>query len=113
MHEWKSGNLAILIVRNFKNFKTDPNSIKYTERDYNNLILASAFGTLFFTLPFNWIYTKFGARFVFFGAGIVSIFSTALVPLCAQLGFLWLYVARFVQVQSFKLFVMNCVHLRA
>jgi MFS family permease len=72
----------------------------YTEHDYNSLIIASAFGTLIATLPFNWVYTKYGARFVFFGAGIVSIVSSVLVPASAKLGFTWLYIVRFVQVSD-------------
>jgi hypothetical protein len=60
--------------------------------------MASAFGTLFATLPFNYAYTKYGARFVFFGAGLISIVSSVFVPLCARLGFEFLYAARFVQV---------------
>jgi hypothetical protein len=82
--------------------QTDPDAINYTEHDYNTLIIASAFGTLFATLPFNWVYTRFGAWFVFFGAGILSILSTLLIPVCAKLGFTWLYIARFIQVHSFN-----------
>jgi MFS family permease len=59
--------------------------------------MASAFGTLLATLPFNWIYTKFGGRIVFFCAGLLSIVSSALIPVCAKISFFYLYIARFVQ----------------
>lgn len=62
--------------------------------------MASAFGTLLATLPFNWVYTKYGARFVFFNAGIISIISSAIIPMCAKMGYEFLYAARFVQVSN-------------
>ncbi|KAI6175805.1 MFS domain-containing protein [Aphelenchoides bicaudatus] len=88
-------NVARLCMNNGD--ETDPNAIFYTEHEYNSLIIASSIGTLLATLPFNWIYTQVGARLVFFCAGLISILSTVLIPICVEFGYKWLYAARFVQ----------------
>jgi hypothetical protein len=61
---------------------------------------AVAFGSMFGTFPFSMLYTRFGARLVLFAAGLISILSTALIPLAAtQFGFGIMFLAiRFLQV---------------
>lgn len=53
---------------------------------------AVAIGSLIATFPFSWLYGRFGARFVFFGAGILSAVATALIPLTAAMG-IWPFTA--------------------
>lgn len=52
---------------------------------------AIAVGSLVATFPFSWLYGHFGARFVFFGAGLLSAISTALIPLAATVGGIWAF----------------------
>lgn len=89
-------------------FQTIPNAPvhKYTQTEKSTLIWAVAVGSIVGTFPFNYFYTQHGGRFVFLIAGLISIVSTALVPLAASLG-LWVFSAvRFFQVRlsiNFKL----------
>jgi hypothetical protein len=68
------------------------------------------------TFPFSWLYGHFGARFVFFGAGILSAVSTGLIPLAASVGGIWAFtVLRLLQVKmfdpicNFKLILGYCI----
>uniref|UniRef100_A0AC34QW33 Uncharacterized protein n=1 Tax=Panagrolaimus sp. JU765 TaxID=591449 RepID=A0AC34QW33_9BILA len=61
------------------------------------LMYAVAFGTIVGSFPFNYLYTQFGARFVFFGAGIMSAVSTVLVPLAASMGLEYFIAMRILQ----------------
>ncbi|CAD6193294.1 unnamed protein product [Caenorhabditis auriculariae] len=74
--------------------------------DYNNteksfLMWAVAVGTLLAAWPFHWFYQKFGARLVFFIAGLISTIATAVIPIAADISFNLLIVARFFQGVSF------------
>jgi len=49
------------------------------------------------TFPFSMLYTKFGARFVFLSAGILSTISTGLLPFAASKGMIEFTLIRLIQ----------------
>uniref|UniRef100_A0AC34FPS5 Major facilitator superfamily (MFS) profile domain-containing protein n=1 Tax=Panagrolaimus sp. ES5 TaxID=591445 RepID=A0AC34FPS5_9BILA len=61
------------------------------------LIWAVAFGSMSATFPFSVLYSKFGARYVFFAAGIISATSTLLIPLATKFGIYYLLTLRVCQ----------------
>uniref|UniRef100_A0A1I7RH42 MFS domain-containing protein n=2 Tax=Bursaphelenchus xylophilus TaxID=6326 RepID=A0A1I7RH42_BURXY len=69
----------------------------YTSIEQGYLMWSVAIGSMVGTFPFSWLYTNYGARFVFFGAGVLSAFSTALIPLAASLDFVFFVALRFTQ----------------
>ncbi|CAD5205849.1 unnamed protein product [Bursaphelenchus okinawaensis] len=62
---------------------------------------AVSAGSILATAPFNWLYSRFGARWVFFGAGIISTVSTVLIPASSDLNFYTFIVVRFFQGVAF------------
>lgn len=86
--------------------------IAYSLDQKSQLMWAVAFGSMLGTFPFSFLYTRFGARFVLFGAGLLSVISTALIPFAAiQLGFPTFLVLRFLQVlPPFPSFLSNSFH---
>lgn len=73
----------------------------FTNEQKSIIMWAAAVGTLTAAWPFHWFYMNFGARSVFFFAGVVSTVSTAVMPLAAHAHFNFLVVARFFQGVSF------------
>ncbi|CAD6196538.1 unnamed protein product [Caenorhabditis auriculariae] len=69
----------------------------YTPDEKSKILWALAVGTITGTMPVNYLYVRFGARYPFFIAGIISAISTVLVPEAAVLGFGPLVFLRFVQ----------------
>ncbi|CAD5219190.1 unnamed protein product [Bursaphelenchus okinawaensis] len=67
----------------------------HTEKSW--LMWAVAIGSLVGTFPFSWAYGHFGARWVFFVAGIISALSTGVIPFAADWGIWPFTAARFVQ----------------
>ncbi|KAI6242499.1 hypothetical protein M3Y99_00216200 [Aphelenchoides fujianensis] len=61
------------------------------------LIWAVAVGSILATFPFNLLYARFGARFVFAAAGTISFLSTALIPVASMLGIVPFVAVRFLQ----------------
>lgn len=58
-------------------------------------------GAILGVFPFNWLYNRYGAHYVLFGAGVASAVATFFIPAAIDGGF-WLFAAlRFVQVRSF------------
>lgn len=53
------------------------------------------------TLPFNLLYSRFGAKLVFSGAGLISIVSTFFIPIVSNLGMVPFIVMRFFQGVAF------------
>jgi hypothetical protein len=51
-----------------------------------------AIGSLIAAIPFSILYGHFGARIIFFVAGMLSAISTALIPLMASIG-IWPFTA--------------------
>ncbi|KAK5974371.1 Membrane transporter [Trichostrongylus colubriformis] len=69
----------------------------YTQKEKSAIIWAVAAGTIVGTFPINYLYIKFGARYPFLAAGIVSVISTFLIPITAKLGLPFLVFIRFLQ----------------
>ena len=69
----------------------------FTQHEKSMLMWAVAVGSIIGTFPFNYFYAHFGARYVFFGAGMLSAFSTLLIPTAAEWGFGWFLTARVIQ----------------
>ncbi|CAD5208239.1 unnamed protein product [Bursaphelenchus xylophilus] len=72
------------------------------QQNRNSILLwAVSVGSIVATIPFNLLYSRFGARWVFFGAGVISFISTALVPASADLSFYTFIIIRFFQGVAF------------
>ena len=69
----------------------------FSQTEKSMLMWAVAVGSIIGTFPFNFLYAYYGARYVFFGAGMLSAFSTFFMPAAAQLGFWWFLIARVIQ----------------
>uniref|UniRef100_A0A7E4VI38 MFS domain-containing protein n=1 Tax=Panagrellus redivivus TaxID=6233 RepID=A0A7E4VI38_PANRE len=69
----------------------------YSTHEKSILLWAVAFGCMAATFPFNSLYALYGAKWVFFAAGILSAVSTLVIPLTAEHSFTWFVVARVVQ----------------
>uniref|UniRef100_A0A914PX40 Major facilitator superfamily (MFS) profile domain-containing protein n=1 Tax=Panagrolaimus davidi TaxID=227884 RepID=A0A914PX40_9BILA len=68
----------------------------YTTNEKSALLWTSAIGSMIATFPFSYLYTRFGARYVFFAAGMISTFATIFVPLAANSGLPYFLVLRFI-----------------
>ncbi|KHN82369.1 putative transporter C38C10.2 [Toxocara canis] len=75
--------------------------ITYTQFENSALMWAVGVGTLIAAWPFQIFYEMFGARLVFFIAGMLSTVATAIIPYLAQKTFNGFIFARFVQGLSF------------
>ncbi|CAI5450945.1 unnamed protein product [Caenorhabditis angaria] len=73
------------------------NVYDYTPTEKAAIIWAVAFGTIAGTFPFNYCFVKFGARYTFLAAGLISAVSTSVIPMVALTSFPLLLVVRFVQ----------------
>ncbi|KAK5972023.1 Membrane transporter [Trichostrongylus colubriformis] len=69
----------------------------YSPKEKSAIIWAVAIGTIVGTFPINYAYIQYGARWPFFISGMISAFSTAIMPLAAYLGLPVLIVFRFMQ----------------
>ncbi|GMR57294.1 hypothetical protein PMAYCL1PPCAC_27489, partial [Pristionchus mayeri] len=83
MHDAGNGTLA-------KRFVYTP-----TEKSY--IRSSVAVGTFIGAIVFNWLHAKFGARWPFFTAGLISAASTVAIPMMAQQSIVMLVVVRFIQ----------------
>ncbi|KIH43039.1 hypothetical protein ANCDUO_26967, partial [Ancylostoma duodenale] len=73
------------------------NRFDYSPAEKSYIIWAVAIGTILGTFPINYFYIKYGARWPFFISGVMSVSSTAFIPLAAHLGLPYLLFSRFVQ----------------
>ncbi|EYB98160.1 hypothetical protein Y032_0133g1744 [Ancylostoma ceylanicum] len=73
------------------------NRYDYSPAEKSSIIWAVAIGTILGTFPINYFYIKYGARWPFFISGVMSVCSTAFIPLAAHLGLPYLLFSRFVQ----------------
>lgn len=73
--------------------------VSYSNRDKAMLMWSVAIGSMIGTFPFSLLYTRYGARYVLFAAGILSSLSTALIPMAAILGLPYFIALRFAQVR--------------
>ncbi|ETN82033.1 transporter, major facilitator family protein [Necator americanus] len=69
----------------------------YTPNEKNMLFSIVAVGAMVAVYPVMWLIQKFGSRSVVTFFGFFSALCTALIPLCAYLGFYWIVVMRFFQ----------------
>uniref|UniRef100_A0A914P0A9 Major facilitator superfamily (MFS) profile domain-containing protein n=1 Tax=Panagrolaimus davidi TaxID=227884 RepID=A0A914P0A9_9BILA len=69
----------------------------YTQHEKSMLMWAVAIGSMAATFPLSVLYSKFGARYVFFTAGLVSAISTLLIPAGAEMGLSWFLALRVLQ----------------
>uniref|UniRef100_A0A914N6W1 Major facilitator superfamily (MFS) profile domain-containing protein n=1 Tax=Meloidogyne incognita TaxID=6306 RepID=A0A914N6W1_MELIC len=69
--------------------------VKQRKLNYNMLYVGIA--SIISTFPFSMLYTKFGARFVFLSAGILSTISTGLLPFAASKGMIEFTLIRLIQ----------------
>ncbi|KAL3104674.1 hypothetical protein niasHT_022385 [Heterodera trifolii] len=103
-------NSSILLKKNDVHLKEDvlpvlvlnsshvvPPTVPYSSREKSALLYAVGAASIVSTFPFSALYTRFGARFVFFGAGVASAVATALLPLAAARGMAAFLLVRFVQ----------------
>ena len=72
----------------------------YNQQEKSYLMWAVAIGSIAATFPFNVLYAHYGARMVFFAAGMMSAIATLLIPTCVKLGLWWFIAARVVQVRG-------------
>ncbi|VDO26082.1 unnamed protein product [Haemonchus placei] len=77
--------------------RTVTNRFDYSPKEKSAIIWAVAFGTILGAFPVNYAYIKHGARWPFFISGMMSVFSTAVIPMAAQLGLPILIIFRFLQ----------------
>uniref|UniRef100_A0A1I7ZVZ8 MFS domain-containing protein n=1 Tax=Steinernema glaseri TaxID=37863 RepID=A0A1I7ZVZ8_9BILA len=69
----------------------------YTQKEKSMLLWAVACGTLLAAFPFNYLYQYYGAKYVFFCAGLLSAAATAAIPTMAYISLNWFLFARFLQ----------------
>ncbi|CAD5228241.1 unnamed protein product [Bursaphelenchus xylophilus] len=72
-------------------------SIDYTPRQISYINWAVGFGTIFATFPFSSLYNRYGAKWPFFTAGILSSMATAFMPQAAEFHLYAMLGLRFVQ----------------
>ncbi|CAI2353617.1 unnamed protein product [Caenorhabditis sp. 36 PRJEB53466] len=73
----------------------------YTPNEKKYIMWAVAAGTIIGTFPVNFVFVRFGGRWTFFIAGIISVVSTSLIPMAAQTSFIALLAGRFCQGVAF------------
>ncbi|KHJ97541.1 hypothetical protein OESDEN_02476 [Oesophagostomum dentatum] len=71
--------------------------IDYTPTQKAAILWAIPIGILFGSIPVNYFYTKYGARWPFFVAGMLSVVSTAAMPPAAKFDLKALLALRLVQ----------------
>ncbi|KAI6171506.1 Major Facilitator Superfamily protein [Aphelenchoides bicaudatus] len=87
-------------VQNSTDIQSSMTDSEKTKRN-SILIWAVSIGSILSTFPFNIFYSRFGARYVFLGAGLISMISTALLPLASMWGMAPFIVVRFLQGVAF------------
>uniref|UniRef100_A0A915LFS4 Major facilitator superfamily (MFS) profile domain-containing protein n=2 Tax=Meloidogyne TaxID=189290 RepID=A0A915LFS4_MELJA len=74
-----------------------PKNVPYSQAEKAQLQYAVGIASIISTFPFSMLYTKFGARFVFLSAGILSTISTGLLPFAASKGMIEFTLIRLIQ----------------
>ncbi|CAI2351814.1 unnamed protein product [Caenorhabditis sp. 36 PRJEB53466] len=69
----------------------------YTPTEKKYILWAVAFGTMLGTFPINILYVRFGAKFPFFFAGVLSAITTGLTPWAASQSMSIFIILRFLQ----------------
>ncbi|GMT32497.1 hypothetical protein PFISCL1PPCAC_23794, partial [Pristionchus fissidentatus] len=73
------------------------NRFIYTPKQKGFIISAVAVGTFIGAVVYNWLHAKYGARWPFFSAGLISAASTIAIPFMAEQSVEMLVVVRFIQ----------------
>ncbi|CCD72927.1 Major facilitator superfamily (MFS) profile domain-containing protein [Caenorhabditis elegans] len=102
-------NFTFICMKNDMSFtrddrgnETSPVSLfDYTPNEKKYIMWAVAAGTIIGTFPVNYVFVRFGGRWTFFLAGVISVIATTLIPLAAQTSFHALLAARFCQGLAF------------
>uniref|UniRef100_A0A1I7U704 MFS domain-containing protein n=1 Tax=Caenorhabditis tropicalis TaxID=1561998 RepID=A0A1I7U704_9PELO len=81
---------------------TQRNIYDYTSEEKKYIMWAVGAGTVLGTVPTNWLVVKYGAKWPFLVAGLVSSISTTLIPFAAANNFLFLLFLRFLQGLSYS-----------
>ncbi|GMR55750.1 hypothetical protein PMAYCL1PPCAC_25945, partial [Pristionchus mayeri] len=76
---------------------TFANRFVYTPTEKSFIIGAVAVGTFIGSIVFNWLHAKYGARWPFFAAVLISAASTVANPIMAEQSIVMLVAVRFVQ----------------
>ncbi|KAL3092041.1 hypothetical protein niasHS_005991 [Heterodera schachtii] len=74
-----------------------PHTVPYSSVEKSRLLYAVGLASMVSTFPFSALYTRYGARYVFFAAGVISTLATALLPLAAAHGMAAFMVIRVFQ----------------
>uniref|UniRef100_A0A914L4E7 Major facilitator superfamily (MFS) profile domain-containing protein n=3 Tax=Meloidogyne TaxID=189290 RepID=A0A914L4E7_MELIC len=74
-----------------------PKNVPHSQAEKAQLQYAVGIASIISTFPFSMLYTKFGARFVFLSAGILSTISTGLLPFAASKGMIEFTLIRLIQ----------------
>ncbi|CAJ0607795.1 unnamed protein product [Cylicocyclus nassatus] len=77
-------------------------AVDYSPSEKTAIIWAVPIGTLLGTFPVNYFYTRFGAKWPFLVAGILSAAATASIPVAAMFDLKVLLALRFVQGLAFS-----------
>lgn len=70
----------------------------YSSQQKAWLMWAVGIGSLAGTFPFSWVCTRYGARWIVFGAGLLSSAATVFIPFAASQNFNFFLFLRFLQV---------------
>ncbi|CAD5227419.1 unnamed protein product [Bursaphelenchus xylophilus] len=95
-------NFSILCMAPRANVTNNAPVYYYSPIQQTYLMWALGFGSLVGTFPFTYFFSKFGTRYIFTGAGILSIVSTLAVPLAASYGLYAFMFVRFLQGISYS-----------
>ncbi|CAJ0607794.1 unnamed protein product [Cylicocyclus nassatus] len=76
--------------------------IDYTPTEKSAVIWAVPLGTLLGSIPINYFYTQYGAKWPFLVAGVVSALATAMIPAAAVFNLGALMMLRFTQGLAFS-----------
>ncbi|KAI6214384.1 Membrane transporter [Aphelenchoides besseyi] len=77
-------------------------TFNYTNTQKNLLMLFAAIGSLVGSLPFNLLYTRYGTRYVFLVAAVLSATSTFALPFAVRTSFKIFLFVRFIQGISYS-----------
>ncbi|CAD5227417.1 unnamed protein product [Bursaphelenchus xylophilus] len=70
---------------------------EFTTLEESYVMYALGAGSLLGTFPFTILFTKYGARYIFAAAGLLSVFATVATPFSLHLGFYPFLFMRFLQ----------------
>ncbi|CAD5220882.1 unnamed protein product [Bursaphelenchus okinawaensis] len=88
-------NQVIMCIKNETDSSEPHYPISTSEETW--LQQAIGVGSLLGTFPYNYGFSKFGAKYLFGVCGFISGICAALTPLAAKHGFWWFFVVRFLQ----------------